>query len=45
MPELRQLLDRLPRLLLYPVHEHKYQLKLRFLTGGPEAAAKAAAEA
>ena len=34
MPELRQLLDRLPHLLLYPVHEHKYQLKLRFLTGG-----------
>lgn len=32
--ELRLLLDRMPRLLLYPLHEPKYQLKLRFLQGG-----------
>ena len=32
--ELRSMLHRAPRLLLYPVDRHpKYQLKLRFLTG------------
>lgn len=33
LPELHVLLDRLPRLLLYPVHERKYQDKLAFLRG------------
>ena len=33
LPELRQALDRLPRLLLYPIHEPKYQAKLDFLSG------------
>jgi hypothetical protein len=32
--ELRGMLASLPRLLLYPAHELKYQLKLRFLRGG-----------
>ncbi|PRW56726.1 mTERF domain-containing mitochondrial [Chlorella sorokiniana] len=31
LPELHAVLDRLPRLLLYPVHERKYQDKLAFL--------------
>lgn len=31
--ELRTLLDRMPRLLLYPMHEPKYAAKLRFLRG------------
>ncbi len=32
--ELRMLLEATPRLLLYPIHEPKYQAKLRFLQGG-----------
>ncbi len=32
--DLRQLLAAAPRLLLYPMHERKYQAKLRFLQGG-----------
>lgn len=31
--DLRQLLAAAPRLLLYPMHERKYQAKLRFLQG------------
>jgi hypothetical protein len=31
--ELTLMLDRMPRLLLYPMHAPKYQLKLAFLTG------------
>lgn len=33
--DLRQLLAAAPRLLLYPMHERKYQAKLRFLRGEP----------
>lgn len=32
--QLHTLLDRLPRLLLYPLREPKYQAKMRFLEGG-----------
>ena len=33
LEEVRFMLDRMPRLLLYPMQDPKYQLKLAFLTG------------